>query len=298
MLLLVFIYLAIILFFVLSIGKAVKIAKMPMHNRWEIYPVPIEKGRSHYGGSFYEEYLWWEKPREKSLTNEIVEMLKEMFFIKNLFDNQRTLWWFSFPFHFGMYLVAAWTVLLWIGSFVVKAGIAVAPDAVWWASLLYYLTLLTGIIGGLMFTFGSLGLLFKRIFDLAMKNYTTPQEYFNLTLLFATGLTGLILWASDPFFHGARELSINFFSFQALPTNFVMTLHLIFLGALIIYIPSSKMSHYVGKYFTFHKVLWENEPNLPGSNLMKKIEEAKHYPPGENWSATHFHPTGEKTVEQ
>lgn len=298
MLLLIFIYLAIALFFALSIGKTVKIAKMPMHTRWEIYPVPIEKGRSQYGGSFYEEYLWWEKTREKSLKNEIMEMLKEMLFIKNLYDHQRSLWWFSFPFHFGMYLVAAWAVFLWAGSFVVKTGVTLVPGLEWWISLLYYLTFLTGVLGGFMVTLGATGLLVKRIFDPTMKIYTTLQEYLNLSLLSATALTGLILWVSDPFFHGARELSIGFFSFQPIPANFLLIIHLLLLGGLLIYIPSSKMSHYVGKYFTFHKVLWENEPNLPGSNLMKKIEGTKYSPPGQIWSASHFQSASDKAAEQ
>lgn len=48
------------------------------------------------------------------------------------------------------------------------------------------------------------------------------------------------------------------------------------------------MSHYVGKYFTFHKVLWENEPNLPGSDIERQIQEASKVKPKTTWSAPHI----------
>ncbi len=41
---------------VMLIYRARRIAKLPIHLRWELYPVPHEKGRSHYGGSYMEEF--------------------------------------------------------------------------------------------------------------------------------------------------------------------------------------------------------------------------------------------------
>ena len=41
-----------------------------MHVRWELYPVPHEAQKAHYGGSYLEESEWWKKPREVSLLGE------------------------------------------------------------------------------------------------------------------------------------------------------------------------------------------------------------------------------------
>ncbi len=34
--------------------KALRFAAMPLHLRWELYPVAHEKGRASYGGSYIE----------------------------------------------------------------------------------------------------------------------------------------------------------------------------------------------------------------------------------------------------
>ena len=50
--------------------------KMPVHFRWELYPVQHEPGeKASYGGSYMEEVNWWEKKRRKSLINEIQYMV-------------------------------------------------------------------------------------------------------------------------------------------------------------------------------------------------------------------------------
>ncbi len=34
---------------------------MPIHLRWELYPVPHEAGKAEYGGGYLEETSWWSK---------------------------------------------------------------------------------------------------------------------------------------------------------------------------------------------------------------------------------------------
>lgn len=269
---------------------------MPMHTRWELYPIPREKGRGEYGGSYYEEELWWQKPREISLGGELAEMLKEMLFIKRLFDHQRPLWWLSYALHLGIYLLICWGILLFLGGLTVKAGFPVGPGEGLWSGFLYYLTLLTGGIGGLLVAIGSFSLLVRRMTDASLQFYSTPQDYFNLVFILAVAVTGLFLWSADPNFTGARELAATLLSLEPIPAGGLLAVHLVLLGCLLIYIPSSKMSHYVGKYFTYHKVLWENEPNLPGSAIMKAVEAAQGRKPAVNWSAPHFQ-VGQNTQE-
>ncbi len=280
---------AALLFIGLSLYKAVTYAKMPLHARMELYPVPQEKGRHQYGGSYMEEAEWWRKPRQISKASEIADMMKEMLFIKKLFDNQRSLWWVSYAFHLGIYILIAWTVLLVAGALTEFAGLSVALHAMWWTAILYYVTIFTGVIGLFMTAAGAALLLIRRVFDPILSKYTTPQEYFNLILLLATLVSGIILWSPDLTFNTARQVTAQALTLSIVPET-ILTVHLILLAITFIYIPLSKMSHYVGKYFTFHKILWENEPNVAGSEMEQRVKAAIQNKPVTRWSAPHIQP--------
>jgi nitrate reductase gamma subunit len=285
-------YLSILLFVGISAHKAYQFAKMPLHGRMELYPVPKENGFEH-GGSFYEEVAWWSKPHEVSHAREIKEMLKEILFIKKLFDNQRPFWWLSYSLHLGIYFIMAWTILLVAGAAFGLNGIAIAASSSNILSqLIYYLSVWVGIIGLVLVTLGSGLLVLRRMFDNTLRKYTTPQEYFNLLIIFAAAVTGIISWSNDLSFNYAREVTANLVTFTNFPASGVLTLHIILVGIMLIYIPISKMSHYVGKYFTFHTVLWDNNPNLKGSAVEQKVKKATSYRPTTSWSAPHIKAPG------
>jgi len=281
-------YLSILLFVGISVYKAWKFAEMPLHGRMELYPVPKESGFEH-GGSFYEEISWWSKPHVVSHAREIKEMLKEILFIKKLFDNQRPFWWISYALHLGIYLIMAWTMLLVVGAISELNGIHVAAsNAGLWGLLIYYLSVVTGIIGLLLGALGSGLLVLRRMFDNTLRKYTTPQEYFNLLLIFAALITGIFYWGGDLSFHTARAVTANLITFTPFAASGLLILHIVLVGIMLIYIPISKMSHYVGKYFTFHTVLWDNSPNLKGSAVEQKVKKALSYRPTHTWSAPHI----------
>lgn len=283
-------YLSIVLFVGLSVYKAYQLAKLPLHGRMDLYPVPKEKGYEH-GGSYYEEVSWWSKPREVSHMTEIVEMLKEILFIKTLFENQRPFWWLSYALHLGIYFLMAWTILLVAGAITILNGILVAATSPSiWGLLIYYLTFATGILGLILATLGSGLLIVRRLFDNTLKKYTTPQEYFNLALIFVTLVTGIFVWGSDLSFQTAREATAKLLTFTSFPADPLVTLNIILVGIMLTYIPLSKMSHYVGKYFTFHTVLWDNSPNLKGSAIEQQVKKATAYRPTTSWSAPHIKP--------
>lgn len=284
------VYAAGILFVALTAYKAANYAKMPLHARMELYPVPSEKGRHVYGGSYMEEAEWWRKPHEVSKVDEIMDMMKEMLFIKKLFDNQRPFWWLSYSLHLGIYFMMAWTFLLIAGAFTNLAGLPVSAHASWWTALLYYLTIYTGAVGFVLSTAGAFLLLVRRITDPILKKYTTPQEYFNLALILAALVSGIILWSPDLTFGTARQLMADAITLSVIP-NTTLVIHLIILEVMFIYIPISKMSHYVGKYFSYHKILWENEPNVAGSHMEVMVKTAlSNNPPQTIWSAPHMQP--------
>lgn len=280
MILMVFLYASILLFLGLSIRKACQIGKMPFHGRWELYPVPKEKGKGHYGGSYYEEVKWYDKPRDVSLTEEIVDMMKEMLFIKKLFQNQRPFWWLSYSLHLGIYLTFAW--------FLIMAAALLVPAGSGLAALMDFCVIFLGAAALGLATFGSGALFLKRVFNQSLRIYTTPQEYFNLLFLFVVGFTGLINWAGHPDFANVRETVAAMLTFRPVTADGFYLLHLLLFGAIIIYIPLTKMSHYVGKFFSFHKVLWDNEPYLPGNEVAEKMKQGKKLSPKKSWSGPHY----------
>ena len=103
---------------VLTAIKAWKYAHLPVHSRVELYPVPKEgDGRGKYGGSYFEEEDWWEKPRRLDPVYEVVDIMAEMLLISKLFKHQRSLWWASYAFHLGIYVMFGWSLLLLLTVF-------------------------------------------------------------------------------------------------------------------------------------------------------------------------------------
>jgi hypothetical protein len=75
-------YLGIVFFLIAVAARFVFWSKMPMHLRWELYPVAHEGGgRAAYGGSYLEESDWWKKKREVSLLGELKVMVPEILFL-------------------------------------------------------------------------------------------------------------------------------------------------------------------------------------------------------------------------
>ncbi len=52
------------------------------------------------------------------------------------------------------------------------------------------------------------------------------------------------------------------------------------------------MTHFFTKFFTYHKVRWEDEPNLKGSKMQEKI--AKQLQQPVEWAAPHIGADGKK----
>ena len=72
-------YISTLVFVVGVVYKGVKMARMPLHLRWDLYPIPHEGGgKGKYGGSYYEEVEWWTKPANIAISNEMKEAAKEI----------------------------------------------------------------------------------------------------------------------------------------------------------------------------------------------------------------------------
>lgn len=282
-------YLALGVFIIGTAYKVIKIARMPVHLRWDLYPIPHERGRASYGGSYLEEVNWWTKPVEISTLSELKEMAQEIFFIRSMYHNNRSLWVFSFPFHLGLYLLIGYVLLVFLGAILGLAGLGVAGDSAnVVARLDYFLTPILAVAGSLLAGLGALGLLLSRMLRRDLRKTSVRTDYFNLLLLLAIFISVLVSWATvDSSFAVTRGFVQSLISLSPsgpLPTG--VAVRVVLVSVFLIYLPFTHMTHFVGKYFTYHKVRWEDHPNIRGSHLEKTVVEALGYKI--DWSAPHI----------
>jgi len=294
-------YLCFIIFLVAVGARISKQLKMPVHFRWELYPVQHEPGKkASYGGSYMEEVDWWKKERHKSLANEIKYMVPEILLLRGLREENRSLWNVSFPFHFGLYLLFGTLFLLVLGAIVMIAGGKISPDAGAFSSLVYYLTMVTGFFGLILGILGSIGLIHRRMNDPNLKNYSSPLDFLNLLLFFFFFGVGLLAWLLfDHSLEGARRYIYSLITFGGRLEGGGGKIGVLggitaFLASfLLAYIPLTHMAHMFMKYFMYHSIRWEDEPNLKGSRLEAAILNNLGFKP--TWVAPHIGADGRKT---
>jgi nitrate reductase gamma subunit len=291
-------YAGIGVFVVACIARILMWSRMPMHVRWEIYPVAHEPGRAHYGGSYLEEVDWWKKPRPTSLWGELRVMVPEMLFLVALKEHNPKMWWRSFPFHFGIYLVIAATVAMMAGGVL---G-AVVPEALAGSlgRLLQGAIMVCALAGLGLGLLGALALLHRRLTDAELRDYTAPADFFNLVFfVVAFGLSLAHIVLVDPTLARTAAFVGGLVTLAPAPlggptTEIVLTsATVIVLALLVAYIPLTHMSHFIGKYFSYHAIRWNDAPNLKGGPEEAPITELLKQPV--TWSAPHINGQGRKS---
>lgn len=282
-------YFSIIVMVIGVIYRAIKISRMPLHLRWDLYPIPHEKGKEHYGGSYFEEVDWWTKKPKFSLMSEIKEMGKEIFFIQSLYRNNRTLWAFSMPFHLGLYILILFFVLLVGGALLEIAGMNIVSTST--DFIPRYLSVFTqraDIYGSILGAIGALGLLLSRIFKKELRSFSVRSDYFNLLLLLAIFINSfVVLLTIDRDCSIQRAFVGQLITFGPIPpVPTAMAIQMILTSIFFLYLPFTHMTHFVGKYFTYHKVRWEDHPNIRGGKIEEAVSKALGYKL--NWSAPHI----------
>jgi len=288
------IYLGALAFLAGSVARAARYARTPAHLRWELYPVPHEEPeRARHGGSYFEESDWWTRTVRFSLWGELKAMIPEMVFLKGLWEFNRPMWTRSFPFHFGLYLVAASMLLLLAGALVSLAAPKLLTAPV--GGVLHHLYRTAGLAGAVLVIAGALALLAKRLADDNLKNYTTPGDLFNLLFFVATFgilLAGYLL--RPPGFSGSLSLAASLLSFDTgVQIPGLLGAGLVLGAALAAYIPLTHMSHFIGKYFTYHSIRWDDQPSVKSEKLRRRVAEYLTYKP--TWAARHVGADGTRT---
>jgi len=290
-------YLGIVFFLIACIARFMMWSKMPMHVRWELYPVAHEGGgKAAYGGSYLEDTEWWTKKRDISLMGELKVMVPEILFLVALREHNKKLWTRSFPFHFGLYLVGGVTGLLLFGGLV--AGYL--PDAIA-TPVGRIIAVIVPFFGGAGLVLGILGAigLFIRRRGRELRDYTAPADLFNLVFFIAAFGVALVNFVGfDRDFSMVSAFVTNLVTFNLAPVGdgtaaILLALSVVLLTLLTAYIPTTHMSHFIGKYFAYHSIRWQDEPNLAGGKQEETIHELLSRPV--SWSAPHINADGKKS---
>jgi nitrate reductase gamma subunit len=274
--------------------RAVWYARAPLHLRWELYPVPHEPPeRSAHGGSYFEQSAWWTRPWRANHWGTLKAIAAEVLFLQALREFNRPLWWRSFPFHFGLYLLST-TVALVLGA---SAATLWLPSVMagWPGVVVHGLYRATGTAGLVLAVAGAAALLHRRLTDPDLRRATTPGDLFNLAA-FVVALTvlgaGYSLRPADA--PGPLAVAVGVLTWDTgvrLPG--VLAAGLLLAALLAAYIPFTHMSHFVGKYFTYHAVRWDDAVARRGGAIEKTMAAYLTYRP--TWAAPHVAADGSRT---
>jgi nitrate reductase gamma subunit len=258
--------------------RSLKLLRLPLHLRWELYPVMHDRKRAHYGGSYFEESEWWTKPRETSKLTELKFMVPEILLLAGVRHHNKSQWLRSFPFHFGLYLLIGTTVLLILGGLLN----AVEPGG-FFGTLIPIL----GYAGIGLALLGALSLLVRRAFNEEYREYTNPVDFFNLILFtVAMGVALLAFLTADQDFGDMRGFFAGLFRGGEAGLGTLQSIQVVLFCFLVFYVPLTHMSHFFTKWFMYHDIRWSDEPLEVGGKIEGQVGKALGYKP--TWAAPHI----------
>ena len=275
--------------------KLIKIARMPVHLRWELYPV-IHETKRKYGASYYEDLKQWMKHHRQTVLKGTFFLLKEYFCFGEYFHRNRGYWFVLLPWHIGFILIITFHILCFFGALAIVAGVPVsAESAISLGRILYFLILLAGVVSFVSGSFGSVGLAIKRLCNKDLRAFATPQNYFNYLFTLAVFVSGLYAWYFvDPTLSGYREFWKGLVTLSPAHVNYVTAIHIMLFALFLIYLPFTRSLHYITKFFAYFWVRWDDKPNLRGSKVERELEKWLNKPV--SWSAPHI-PRGKTWAE-
>ncbi len=269
-LLFIFIYVALAVSAVTCVLRAVRYARLPLNLRWELYPVPHEDDtHAGHGGSYFEDLDWWTKTPRRNHLREWKAMAAEIFLLRAMYEHNRRLWRWSYPFHLGLYL---WILTGAAAGVSALASVRI-PGLAW-----------TGVAACVLVASGAAGLLVHRVRDPKLRAYSAGADYFNLCFFIVTAV--LLAYTKAGSGLGLTESAraiLTFDTSAALPISQVVALATAAL--LTAYVPMTHMTHFIGKYFAYHLVRWSDQPAGSNRRLERKLAEYMTYRP--SWSAPH-----------
>ncbi len=264
--------------------------KKPVHLRWELYPVAHEThGRAEYGGSYMEDTGWWQQKQKSSTVGAIKGFLMEALFLHATHSHNKELWFRTYPFHIGLYLLIGSLGLTILCALMQLGGYAGA-----FFNLCFYLGFICNIAGFAGVLFGSLGLFQRRMSKPDLKKFSMPEHFFNLALFAAFSALGLLLVLA----YGSASMSYSvaffagMFTFTPIPISALYALYLLLSCFIFVWVPFSFMGHAFMKYFTYHDIRWGDQPTQDSPAIQAKMAQTLGMPV--SWKAPHIKGDGKK----
>jgi nitrate reductase gamma subunit len=272
--------------------KALRYMKKPMHVRWELYPVPHEPGeRGVYGGSYLEDADWWKEKRASSFIAGMKALLIELLFLHSTFEHNTKLWYRTYPFHCGLYLLLGGILFTLIAALAelmdVEPGIFLTAVG--------NIVQVLSCVGFLAIIGGACALLYRRLHQEDLRKYSTREHYMHLGAFILLGLSGLLAWLCNPsFFELGRTFMANMLTFRfTAPDSCAFTLYLLLGFLMAAYVPATHMGHFFMKAFLYHDIRWGDEPSRDNPNTRERIKSALGF--HVSWQAPHIKGDGRKT---
>ncbi|MEN8107402.1 MAG: respiratory nitrate reductase subunit gamma [Pseudomonadota bacterium] len=196
-------------------------------------------------------------PAPVTRTGVVLRMGRELVFFESLFKSNKWIWIFGYLFHFGMFLALA-------------RHIRYFQNPVWiWVDLIQPF----GLYAGFAMAAGLIGLWGRRFLVDRVRYISALSDHLMLALLLAIAATGLSM---DYIVHTdivqlkAFFLGLMVFSWQPIPEDPLLLLHLGLVATLMIIFPISKLLHAPGVFFS------------PTRNQVDNPREQRHLSP---WAA-------------
>jgi nitrate reductase gamma subunit len=280
-------YMAYVFIVFMDTRKTIQYARMPPHLRWDLYPV-MHESQCGYGGSYYEDPEWWTRPRKRNSIKSILFLLKDNFYLGEYFHQNRGYWCVLFPWHIGFLLIITFNALCFFAALTMIVGLSVSPESSnTLGRILYYSTLFTGVGSFMTGSFGSVGMILKKLSSRELRAYASPINYFNYLFLLALFMSGFCAWyLVDPMFSEYREFWKGLVTLSPKDVKPAWAIHIILFGLVKLYLPFTRSMHYIARFFAFLRVQWDDRPNLRGSKIEKNVQKWLDQPI--NWSAPHI----------
>ncbi len=288
-LLVILTYVAYVYIVVMYGKKVYRFASLPVHLRWDLYPV-VHEPKYKYGGSYYEDPQWWTKRRSKSVIRSFFYVLKDTFYLGEYFHKNRGYWFWLLPWHLGFILIITLHILCFLAALAMVLGLSVAAGSPHLAGrIFYYFILFSGLCSFVLGAFGSIGMFVKRVSDRDLREFASPMNYFSYLFTLTVFLSGLYAWYYvDPTFSEYREFWSGIIAFSPKHVEPGSAVHIVLFDLFLLYLPLTRSMHYISRFFAFFWVYWDDAPNVKGSETEKKLQALLDQPV--SWSGPHIEP--------
>ena len=257
-----------ILFCVIASGfRLAKFMRSPLHLRWELYR----------GSSVYELPDGWNKAN-LTFWEKLKTVILDVSFLREYYHRDRKFWASLYLFHVGIYLLIFWHAWLFVRAITGHIESASMGGLVW------------GHVATALAFLGGAGILIQRIVNEDLKVYYPNIHYVKwifmlLTLIVAFYAVNIHFNAQMPTLLKYVKEQVTFQDLEhKLHPAVAPASHVLFASVWLIYFPFSHIMQLFFRYY--HHLLWDDEPNLRGSHIERKVKELLELPV--TWSAPHI----------